>query len=133
MYFFIFPTTAYLYIQYSGVGKKTEEDGDENEKQKLLGDTNNANDVVSVETKEDGGFSQDLRDSKIYVGDIDQGKDFDEEDREKEEEYNNTLFYLTLAVCWLDFNNWGLIQVCMLVYEHLHRSYSSHVYIRLIM
>ena len=28
-----------------------------------------------------------------------------------DEYYNNMLFYLMLTVSWLDFNNWGLIQV----------------------
>ena len=115
VYFFIFPTVSYLYIQQTGLGKKIDEndDGDHNEKQRLLGDIDE--EVSLVETKDDvGTMSQQgvSESSMIYIGNIDNHKG---DNFEKDHEFNNTLFYLTLAVCWLDFNNWGLIQVFIIL------------------
>ena len=106
---------SYLYIQQTGLGEKRDgkDDGDHDEKRRLLGDLDE--EVLVVETKADVGMVSQQGVSESSMIDMENTDNHKDDNFEKDEEFNNTLFYLTLAVCWLDFNNWGLIQVFIIL------------------
>ena len=92
----------------TGVGKKPIEEGNEKEKERLLGGASVDVELqTQTETKE-GGVNENV----IHVDKINKGVPVNEDDLDDndEEKYDILLVYLTMAVCWLDFNNWGLIQ-----------------------
>ena len=111
VYFFLFPTLAYAYIQWTGAGKKPEYDGDEKEKAHLLESADVCEELlIGAELKEED-LAQNMKDGGIPINHINETANGISGEEKNDEYYNNMLFYLMLTVSWLDFNNWGLIQV----------------------
>ena len=105
VYLFIFPTTSRLRIQQAGLGEKRDgkDDGDHDEKRRSLGDLDE--EALAVEAIADVGMASQQGVSESSAIDVETADNHKDDSFEKDEELNNALLYLTLAVCWLDFSD----------------------------
>ena len=108
IYFLVFPTTCYAYIYFNNVGLKDEDQLNKTERKTVGGtvdeeakDGEKAGLLMEGESVEEEGQ---VSASERGGGDIDKVMGADERDFDAE------LMIYTLCSCWLDFNNWGLIQ-----------------------